>query len=170
MTAEAGIAFEVFFDGECPLCRREIAFLRRLDRRRNAIRFSDIAARGFDPREHGLTLTRDDLMARIHGRTADGHVVEGVEVFRHLYAAVGFGPLVALTRFRPIAALLDAAYRWFAANRLALTGRPGADGECESGACLLREKRASETLPASPCATSCSTASPTSSRENPRVA
>lgn len=162
MTTAGGFAFEVFFDGDCPLCRREIAFLRRLDRRRNVIRFTDIADPGFDPAGHGLVgLQRSELMARIHGRTSDGEIVEGVEVFRELYAAVGFGPIVALTRLRPIAALLDAGYRWFAANRLRLTGR------CDDGACLLREGRASETLPASSCATSSSIASPMSSRANP---
>ena len=162
MTADADFVFEVFFDGDCPLCRREIAFLQRLDRRRNAIRFTDIAARGFDPAEHGLgSLRRADLMARIHGRAADGQVVEGVEVFRRLYAAVGFGPLVAVTRLRPIAALLDAGYRWFAANRLSLTGR------CDGDACLLREAPASETLPASSCGISSSIASPMSSPANP---
>lgn len=114
------MTFEVFFDGDCPLCRREIAMLRRLDRR-SAIRFTDIAQPGFDPASIGLT--RDALMARIHGRTSDGTLVEGVEVFRHLYGAVGFGPLVALSRVPPIAWLLDAGYRWFAKNRLRLTGR-----------------------------------------------
>jgi len=132
MSADANIAFEVFFDGDCPLCCREIAFLRRLDRRRNAIRFTNIAEAGFTPSAHGLDeLSRADLMARIHGRSSDGEIVEGVEVFRRLYAAVGFGPLVALTRLRPIAALLDAGYRWFARNRLRLTGR------CDGDTCLV---------------------------------
>lgn len=134
MTAEAGTVFEVFFDGDCPLCRREIAFLRRLDRRRNVIRFTDIAEPGFDPAERGLgALGIGDLMARIHGRSSDGEIVEGVEVFRRLYAAVGFAPLVALTRLWPFTAILDAAYRWFAANRLRLTGR------CDDGACEVRQ-------------------------------
>lgn len=162
MTTAGDFVFEVFFDGECPLCRREIAFLRRLDRRRNVIRFTDIAEPDFDPARHGLAgIDRTDLMARIHGRTRDGDVVEGVEVFRRLYAAVGFAPIVALTRLRPVAAMLDVAYRWFAANRLRLTGR------CDDGACLLRDRRASETLPASSCATSSSIVSPTSSPASP---
>lgn len=117
-------AFEVFFDGDCPLCRREVGLLRRLDRR-HRICFTDIAAPGFDG--GGLGLAQDVLMARIHGRKADGTVVEGVEVFRQLYAAVGFGALVAVTRLPPLSWLLDAGYRWFSQNRLRITGR------CDAG-------------------------------------
>jgi predicted DCC family thiol-disulfide oxidoreductase YuxK len=44
-------------------------------------------------------------------------------VFRRLYAAVGFGPLVVLTRLPGISHLLEVAYRVFARNRLRWTGR-----------------------------------------------
>lgn len=115
-----GAEFEVFFDGECPLCVREINLLRRMDRRERLV-FTDIADPAFEPWSIGRS--RDQLMARIHGRGADGVLVEGVEVFRRLYAAVGFGPLVALSRWRPVAALLDGSYGWFARNRLRITGR-----------------------------------------------
>ncbi|HEX4336327.1 MAG TPA: DUF393 domain-containing protein [Polyangiaceae bacterium] len=118
---------EVFFDGECPLCTREIALLRRLDANRERILFTDIAAPGFDPMPYGVS--QDDLMAKIHGRLPDGRLIEGVEVFRRLYDAVGFGLLVKVTRLPLVASLLDAAYRWFAKNRLHLTGR------CTNGSC-----------------------------------
>ena len=126
-TALARPEVEVFFDGDCPLCRREIAFVRRLDRR-SRVRFTDIAARSFDA-SAVLGRTHDDLMARIHARLPDGSLVEGVEVFRRMYAAAGLGPLVALSRLPILSHLLDASYRWFARNRLRLTGR------CEDGAC-----------------------------------
>lgn len=120
-------SFELFYDGECPLCRREVAGLRRLDRQ-HRITFTDIAAPGFDASSLGLTHER--MMARIHGRCSDGTLVEGVEVFRQVYSAVGFAPLVALTRLPGIRAALDSAYTVFARNRLRLTGR-----NCDSGSC-----------------------------------
>lgn len=126
MTRPAAFAVEVFYDGECPLCMREIRMLRRLDRRGKIV-FTDIAAPGFDPGALGLDMGR--MMDRIRGRLPDGTMIEGVEVFRRLYAAVGFGPLVALTRLPGISALLDASYRLFAKNRLRLTGRCH-DGQC----------------------------------------
>jgi predicted DCC family thiol-disulfide oxidoreductase YuxK len=121
---------EVFFDGECPLCVREINLLRWLDRR-GRIRFSDIASPTFDTTKVGLSW--QVLMDRIHGRLPDGTLIEGVEVFRRLYAAVGFGPLVALTRLPGISHALDWGYRVFAKNRLKWTGR------CKDGVCSLQQ-------------------------------
>lgn len=112
--------FEVFFDGACPLCRREIAMVRRLDRHGRIV-VTDIAAPGFDAATVGVP--HEELMARSHGRLADGTLVEGVEVFRRIYAAIGFAPLVALSRIWPMTWLLDRSYAWFARNRLRLTGR-----------------------------------------------
>ncbi len=129
--AMADFDIEVFYDGACPLCMREIRMLRGRDRRQR-IRFVDIAATGFDAASVGLTW--ETLMDRIHGRLPDGTLVEGVEVFRRLYAAVGFAPLVALTRLPGIRQLLDVAYHAFARNRLRLTGR------CVDGACELHSK------------------------------
>jgi predicted DCC family thiol-disulfide oxidoreductase YuxK len=116
--------FEVFFDGDCPLCLREINLLKRLDRH-SRIRFTDIALPEFDPSSVGLTM--EELMATIRGRQADGQLVEGVEVFRQLYGAVGLGPLIPLTRLPGVTQLLDVAYRGFARNRLRFTGRCTAD-------------------------------------------
>ncbi|QDT54049.1 hypothetical protein Pan44_20760 [Caulifigura coniformis] len=117
---------EVFYDGGCPLCRREIDMLRRRNRRQR-IRFTDIDAETFDPAAVGKTM--DELMAEIHGRLPDGSVISGVEVFRRLYSAVGLRWLVAPTRLPGIAALLNVGYRLFARNRLKLTGR------CKTGVC-----------------------------------
>ena len=127
----ADFDIEVFYDGACPLCMREIRMLQGRDLRQR-IRFVDIAADGFDAASVGLSW--ETLMDRIHGRLPDGTLVEGVEVFRRLYAAVGFGPLVALSRLPGVSQLLDLAYHAFAKNRLRLTGR------CVDGACELHAK------------------------------
>jgi predicted DCC family thiol-disulfide oxidoreductase YuxK len=120
---------EVFYDGECPLCVREIDMLRRRDRAGKIV-FTDIAAPGFDPASVGLDYPT--LMKRIHARLPSGELIEGVEVFRRLYTAVGFGGLVALTRLPVVSQGLDLAYELFAKNRLRLTGRclKTDDGAC----------------------------------------
>ena len=127
---------EVFFDGGCPLCLREVNLLKRWDRQ-SKIRFTDIDAPEF--LESNCEKNYDELMEQMHGRLPDGTWVQGVEVFRRLYAAVGFGPLVWLTRWPVVSQLLDLGYRIFARNRLRLTGR------CTS-ACAMPKKES--TIPA----------------------
>lgn len=117
---------EVFFDGACPLCRREIALLARLDPN-GRIRRTDISAPGFDAAALGVPL--QTLMRTIHGRLPGGEWIEGVEVFRRLYAAVGFRRVVAVSRLPLVRGVLDIAYRAFAKNRLRLTGR------CDDAVC-----------------------------------
>jgi predicted DCC family thiol-disulfide oxidoreductase YuxK len=111
---------EMFYDGDCPLCMRETQFIRKLNHG-GRIRFTNIAASDFDPVPLGKT--HDNLMAEIHGRLPDGRWVTGVEVFRRLYDCIGFGPLVLLTRLPLVRQLLNVGYRFFAKNRLQLTGR-----------------------------------------------
>ncbi len=116
---------EMFFDGDCPLCLREVKLLRKMDRGRERILFTDIAAADFNPAEHGRTF--EDFMAVMTGRQADGQYITGVEVFRQAYAAVGLGSIVSLTRLPGVSQALDAAYKQFAARRLKLTGRCDGD-------------------------------------------
>jgi len=111
---------EMFYDGDCPLCVRETRMLSRMDRHKR-IRFTNIAAPDFSPVSVGKT--QDEFMAEMHGRMADGSWVKGVEVFRQLYSAVGFGPIVWLTRLPIMKQMLNAGYYVFAKNRLRLTGR-----------------------------------------------
>ncbi|HYQ43870.1 MAG TPA: DUF393 domain-containing protein [Polyangiaceae bacterium] len=122
---------EVFYDGACPLCRSEIEMLRRKDKKQRIL-FTDIAEPSFDATSVGVAWPT--LMARIHGRLPDGTWIEGVEVFRRLYAAVGFSSLVALTRLPLVTQLLDLSYRAFAKNRLRFTGR------CSDDACPAHGK------------------------------
>lgn len=127
--ADSVYEIEVFYDGGCPLCLREITMLRRWDRQ-SKIRFTDIDAADFQPAAVGKSY--EQLMAQMHGRLADGTWVQGVEVFRRLYAAVGFVQLVALSRLPVISQVLDLGYSVFAKNRLRLTGR------CNQQSCPTR--------------------------------
>lgn len=117
----------IFYDGGCPLCSREIRFLEKRDRSVGRIGFDDISAVSFDPSLHGLEL--DELMARMHGVLADGTVVEGLEVFRRAYRAVGLGWLLAPTGWIGLRPLADRAYSVFARYRLRLRRRDGCELE-----------------------------------------
>lgn len=131
---------EVYYDGACPLCSREIRFLARRDRHRR-IRFTDIADPDFDAwAETGRPL--EVLHARIHGRLLPGRpdsrprpdadpsgVLDGPDVFRELYSAIGWTGVVAVSRWPGIAQLLELGYQIFARLRRRLPGR------CETGRC-----------------------------------
>ncbi len=75
----------VWFDGACPLCRREIAWMRRLDRR-NAIAFVDVS-RAAAPDGANCPVDRSALLARFHA-LEDGWVVSGAAAFTAMWRAV----------------------------------------------------------------------------------
>lgn len=130
--------FTILIDGDCPLCRAEAGLLRRMDRGRGRLRLIDIAAADFDPGAYGTTM--DAVMGTIHGVVADrpapANLVTGMEVFRRAYRAVGWGWVMAPTGWPLVRPLADRVYRWFARNRLRITGR-GADGSCTPGRCRV---------------------------------
>lgn len=119
----------VFFDGACPICAREIALMKRLDRRRH-LTFCDFSRPEYDAGSTGFAPS--ELGRVIHARWADGSVITGVEVFRAMWEAVGLGLLAKLSRLSVVEPLVLKAYAWFARNRLRLTGRSHA---CTGDAC-----------------------------------
>ncbi|NBC10322.1 MAG: DUF393 domain-containing protein [Planctomycetes bacterium] len=129
---DAPFDIKVLYDGQCPLCRRELAMLRRLDKHER-IAAEDIADPAFDASRYGLTYAQ--AMGRIHGILPDGTIVRDVEVFRRLYRAVGLGWLLGWTAWPGLRRVADAGYRWFARHRLRLTGR--GDEACDTGRCAV---------------------------------
>ena len=91
----------------------------------------DIARPEFDATKLGTSF--ETLMGSIHGVLPDGSLVEGMEVFRRAYAAVGHGWILAATGWPVLKPMADAAYRVFAKYRLKLTGR----SSCASGRCRV---------------------------------
>ena len=102
-------AFEVtvWYDSQCPLCVREIALMKRLDRR-GAINFVDLyGARDcpVDPAE---------LLRRFHARERGQPVVSGAAAFAAMWRAIPvLRPLGLLAKFPPVLWILEGAYRVF---------------------------------------------------------
>jgi predicted DCC family thiol-disulfide oxidoreductase YuxK len=114
---------KLLYDGECPLCMREVNFLRRRDRGRGLVAFVDIAAPDYDPAANG-GVDFATAMGRIHAVRADGQVLKNVEVFRQIYQVLGLGWVYAATRGPVIGPVVDRIYDFWADRRLAWTGRP----------------------------------------------
>lgn len=97
----------VWFDGDCPLCLKEIALMRRLDTR-DAIRFVEIQAGGDCP------LDRATLLQRFHAREGGEPIVSGAAAFAAMWRAIPLlRPLGLLARYRPVLWFLERLYLGF---------------------------------------------------------
>lgn len=114
---------KLLYDGECPLCLREVNFLQKRDAGRGKVAFVDIAADDYNPEENA-GIDFETAMGRIHGVLPDGTVIKNVEVFRRVYEALGMGWVYAITKLPILGALANFIYGIWADLRLRLTGRP----------------------------------------------
>ncbi len=114
---------KLLYDGECPLCLREVTFLKRKDGGRGLVAFVDIADPDYDPALHG-GIDYATAMQRIHALMPDGSVLQNIAVFRRVYQVLGMGWVYAFSDWPILAAWADAVYGVWARWRLRLTGRP----------------------------------------------
>ncbi len=123
--------FKLLYDGQCPICRREVEWLKRRDRHGNLVP-EDISAPNFHAEAYGLSQT--EVMAVMHGVLPDGRIVRRVEAIREAYRVVGLGWMVAPLSWPIIGWLADRAYGIFARNRVALGRLFGrsCDGFCKT--------------------------------------
>lgn len=114
---------KLLYDRECPLCMREVNFLKRRDNDRGLVAFVDIADETYSPEENG-GIDYETAMGRIHAVLPDGSTIKNVEVFRRVYEVLGMGWVYAITKIPVFGWLADKVYEIWADWRLALTGRP----------------------------------------------
>jgi len=114
---------KLLYDGECPLCVREVNFLEKKDAGRGLVKFVDIADPDYDRQENG-NIDYETAMGRIHAILADGSIIKNVEVFRRVYQILGIGWIYAPTKLPVIGFIVDRLYDIWANLRLLLTGRP----------------------------------------------
>ncbi len=99
----------VYFDGSCPLCRREIALYRR-QRGAERLLWLDVSVGG----HLGEGLSCEAAMRRFHVREAQGRLLSGGAAFARLWRALpGWRVLGWLFAGPPLSWGLEAAYRLF---------------------------------------------------------
>lgn len=146
---------KLLYDGECPLCLREVAALRGRAAafKSSPVDFIDIASPEYNPEENGGVTFRQ-AMGRIHAVLPSGDVASGIEVFRKVYEALGMGWVYAWTNMPVLGSIAGAAYDFWAERRLAWTGRPSLDaivemrekadalddGSCEVNGCSVEDR------------------------------
>ncbi|KAG9449593.1 hypothetical protein H6P81_009558 [Aristolochia fimbriata] len=114
---------KMLYDGECPLCMREVNMLKKRNEQYGAIKFVDISSSEYSPEEN-QGLDYETVMGRIHAILSDGTVVTDIEAFRKLYEEVGLGWVYAITKYKMIETIVNAIYGVWAKYRLQITGRP----------------------------------------------
>ncbi|KAM0855072.1 hypothetical protein ACQ4PT_050018 [Festuca glaucescens] len=70
---------KMLYDGECPLCMREVNMLRERNKSYGAINFVDISSKDYSPEEN-QGLDYETAMGRIHAIVSDRTIVTDVEV------------------------------------------------------------------------------------------
>jgi demethoxyubiquinone hydroxylase (CLK1/Coq7/Cat5 family) len=133
----------VYYDGSCPLCRREINFFKRLSGE-VAIAFQDVSLGSGEM--IASDLTRSDALARFHVRLGDGRLACGARGFAELWSRIpGFRALGSVARMRFAQPMLEVLYQGFLALRPILqsvVGTVESVADCRESRWLERELRA----------------------------
>ena len=108
---------DVYFDGKCGICSREIAHYRSL-RGAEDIRWHDIASDASPLRTIGVS--QADALLALHVRRDDGSVAKGAEAFAALWSRFPRWRLLAhLVSLPGVSQLAALAYDAFAQRRFA---------------------------------------------------
>ena len=126
----------IFYDGDCPLCKREVNFLESRNQRKY-LNFTDINSSDFIA-NFNHKITYKQAMERIHALRSDGSLIKDIEVFQEAYELVGLGWIYAPTKLPIINKLIDFIYRLWAKYRLKITFRPPLEELCSRRVCNLK--------------------------------
>ena len=111
MEARTEGACRVYYDGSCPLCRREIGFYRRREGAEE-IEWIDVSAEDYRGGEDAPE--PDAAMKRFHVVGADGKLVSGGAAFAQLWTALpGFRAAGRLFLMPPFSWAIAFGYRLF---------------------------------------------------------
>jgi predicted DCC family thiol-disulfide oxidoreductase YuxK len=113
------VKLTIFFDGGCPLCRREVDFLQSRNQK-GQLKFIDINSSDFSlDLKYGITYKQ--AMERIHALKIDGSVIKDIKVFQEAYSLIGLGWIYAPTKLPIIDKFIEFIYGLWAKYRLKIT-------------------------------------------------
>lgn len=102
-------ALTVYYDGSCPMCRREIALYQRLHSQQ-PVAWVDVST----PADCGDGLTCELAMRRFHVRESSGRLLHGAQAFARLWRCYpGWRWLGWVASVPPVSWLAEGAYRLF---------------------------------------------------------
>ena len=111
----------IFFDGECPLCKREVDFLHSRNKKGH-LTFIDINNSDFFL-DLKYAITYKQAMDRIHALKSDGSIIMDIKIFQEAYSLIGLGWIYAPTKLPILDKFIEFIYALWAKYRLKLTFR-----------------------------------------------
>ena len=128
------VKLTIFFDGGCPLCKREVDFMSSRNQK-GFLRFIDINSSDFSFDKYGITYKQ--AMERIHALKSNGSIIKDVNVFQEAYSLIGLGWIYAPTKLPIIDKFIGLIYGIWAKYRLKITFRPSIEKLCAERDCNI---------------------------------
>ncbi len=129
------VKLTIFFDGGCPLCKREVDFLQSKNQK-GYLSFIDINSSDFSfGFKYGISYKQ--AMERIHAFKSDGSVIKDIKVFQEAYSLIGLGWIYTPTKLPILYKCIDFIYGLWAKYRLKITFRPSIEKLCSERGCDL---------------------------------
>ena len=122
----------LFYDGFCPLCVREMAQLRQIDKQ-GVLQLVDIQLA--DSQALYPQIDVGEASRILLALTADGRLLRGLDSTHAAWSAVGLGYRTAWLRWPVIRWFADRAYLYFAANRYRISYWLTGQARCDNGSC-----------------------------------
>eukprot|EP00484_Ammonia_sp_Unknown_P001362 CAMPEP_0197022472 /NCGR_PEP_ID=MMETSP1384-20130603/3346_1 /TAXON_ID=29189 /ORGANISM="Ammonia sp." /LENGTH=157 /DNA_ID=CAMNT_0042450527 /DNA_START=53 /DNA_END=526 /DNA_ORIENTATION=+ len=110
------------YDGECPLCMKEIDFLKKRDKHAS-IEWVDISSDNYDAAQHA-NIDYKTGMESMHVIDKEGRIEKGIHAFQPMYKQVGLGWIWSFTKVPILSHVSSFAYDQWAKYRMKITGRP----------------------------------------------
>ena len=104
------LPLKIYFDGGCPVCRREIGFYRN----HHALAGSSFVDVNHDDAALPPGVSRRAALERFHVEQADGTILSGAAAFLILWSRLPWLRLLeSLSRFQPLVGALELSYKSF---------------------------------------------------------
>jgi steroid 5-alpha reductase family enzyme/predicted DCC family thiol-disulfide oxidoreductase YuxK len=100
----------VFFDISCPICRKEMEYLKR--RKQTGLIYYATASSDSELKKMKAPFTYEESIQTIHGITFDGKILKGIDTLSAVYARTNL-PLLAIFLQTPGFSLIFRAFYWF---------------------------------------------------------
>ena len=126
-TSQKDKILNVYYDGLCMLCSREIEHYKK-QKGSDAFIFTDITSQDFDPSKEGVDPT---LVHKImHVKKSNGELRTGVDAFIEIWEHLPrYRKIAALAKKSPLKKALELGYQFFAVVRPYL---PRKNNDCET--------------------------------------